>query len=95
MSRFGSGRGIEVRFIRMMDAASGSFSVVEGGSGGDCPRCNRIRLSANGLVRPCLFSDLGFSVRDLGIQEALRRAILAKPQAGGPCSRNWIRAVGG
>ena len=25
----------------------------------------------------------------------LRRAILNKPQAGGPCSHNWIRAVGG
>jgi len=95
VAQFGRDRGLEVRFIKKMDSASGKFSVVVGGMGGDCPRCNRIRLSANGQVRPCLFSDLGFSVRELGAKEALLRAIQQKPEAGGPCSRNWIRAVGG
>ena len=92
---FGRERGLEVRFIKKMDSASGKFSVVVGGMGGDCPRCNRIRLSANGLVRPCLFADIGFSVRELGPEEALRRSVLHKPDAGGPCSHNWIRATGG
>jgi cyclic pyranopterin phosphate synthase len=92
---FGRNQDLEVRFIKQMDSATGKFSVVIGGSGGDCPRCNRIRLSANGLVRPCLFSDIGFSVRQLGAGEALRRAVENKPQAGGPCSHNWIRATGG
>lgn len=87
--------GLEVRFIHKMDPATGSFSVVEGGTGGDCPRCNRLRLSSDGLVRPCLFSDLGFSVRPMGAEAAIRRAVLEKPEAGGPCVRNWIRAVGG
>jgi cyclic pyranopterin phosphate synthase len=92
---FGRQHGLQVRFIKKMDSATGKFSVVEGGVGGDCPRCNRIRLSANGLVRPCLFADIGFSVRELGVEEALRRAVEKKPQAGGPCSHNWIRATGG
>ena len=38
--------GLEVRFIRQMDLASGSFSVVHGGSGGNCAKCNRLRLTA-------------------------------------------------
>jgi len=84
-----------VRFIHRMDAASGAFSVVQGGAGGDCPRCRRLRLSCAGVVRPCLFSDLGFSARELGAREALARAVEQKPAAGGPCSDNWIRAVGG
>jgi cyclic pyranopterin phosphate synthase len=92
---FGRERGLEVRFIKKMDSATGKFSVVIGGSGGDCLRCNRIRLSANGLVRPCLFADIGFSVRELGAKEALLCAIRQKPEAGGPCSHNWIRATGG
>jgi len=87
--------GFEARFIHLMDPLAGRFSVVEGGMGGDCPRCNRLRLSSTGLVKPCLFSDLGFSVRRLGVEAAPRRAVLEKPAAGGPCSRNWIRAVGG
>jgi GTP 3',8-cyclase len=95
VAAFGRERGFDVRFIKLMNFASGEFSVVEGGSGGDCPRCNRLRLSSDGLVHPCLFSDLAFSVRELGAAEALRRALEMKPQAGGPCKHNWIRAVGG
>ena len=95
VGEFGRQQDLEVRYIKQMDSATGKFSVVVGGVGGDCPHCNRIRLSANGLVRPCLFADIGFSVRELGPEEALRRSVLHKPEAGGPCSHNWIRATGG
>ena len=87
--------GLEVRFIREMDFGEGAFSVVEGGSGGDCPRCNRLRLSSDGRIRPCLFSDLTFGVRELGPAEAIRQAVAAKPEQGRPCSHNWIRGIGG
>jgi len=92
---FARREGLQVRFIRRMNLAEGTFAVVEGGSGGDCPRCNRLRLSSDGLLRPCLFSDLGFSVRELGPAEALRRAVENKPEAGTPCKHNWIRGIGG
>lgn len=92
---FGRARGYTVRFIREMDSALGVFSVVEGGAGGDCPRCNRLRLSCDGVLRPCLFSDLGFDVRALGISRALRAAVREKPAAGGPCAPGSIRRVGG
>jgi cyclic pyranopterin phosphate synthase len=95
VAEFARQNNLQIRFIRTMDSNEGKFSQVEGGTGGDCPRCNRLRLSANGMVKPCLFSDLGFSVRRLGPKEALRKAIQAKPEAGGPCTNNWIRSVGG
>ncbi len=95
VAAFGRERGFDVRFIRIMNFARGEFYIVEGGRGGDCPSCNRLRLSSDGLVHPCLFSDLAFSVRELGAGKALRRAIEMKPKAGGPCTHNWIRAVGG
>lgn len=94
-ARFAAREGLEVRFIERMDPAEGTFAVVHGGSGGDCARCNRLRLSSDGLIRPCLFSDLGFSVRELGPFEALRRAVGDKPEAGGPCAHNWVRSLGG
>jgi len=87
--------GLEVRFIHQMDFATGQFSVVEGGHGGDCPRCNRVRLSSDGMIRPCLFSDLAFSVRKLGARQALEQAIKEKPAAGGPCIHNWMHGIGG
>lgn len=95
LKEFGRARGIEVRTIRRMDFGTGTFSVVEGGSGGDCPRCNRLRLSSDGHIRPCLFSDISFSVRELGPAEALKCAVLNKPEAGGPCEHNWMHGIGG
>ena len=95
VQRYGDQHGYQVRYIREMDFKNGHFSVVEGGAGGDCSRCNRLRLSSNGLVRPCLFSELTYNVRELGAEQALKQAIENKPLGGGPVSANWIRRVGG
>ena len=95
VKEFGRAKGLEVRLIRMMHFASGSFSVVEGGSGGDCQSCNRLRLSSDGGIRPCLFSDISFSVRQLGVQQALQQALAGKPECGGPCTHNWMHGIGG
>lgn len=95
VARFARDHGLDVRFIPQMDLAAGRFGIVQGGSGGDCPRCNRLRLSSDGQIRPCLFSDLGFSVRELGAAEALRRALEGKPQSGSACTNHRIHAIGG
>jgi cyclic pyranopterin phosphate synthase len=87
--------GLEVRFIRQMDLASGTFSVVHGGSGGHCARCNRLRLTPDGMVRPCLFSDRGYSVRELGPEEAMRRAVMDKPERGTVNSVDCFYNIGG
>jgi cyclic pyranopterin phosphate synthase len=87
--------GLEVRFIRRMNLSEGTFSVVERGLGGDCPRCNRLRLSSDGRIRPCLLSNLYFSVRELGAAEALARAVAAKPRAGSACTDLSMNAIGG
>lgn len=73
---------MQVRFIKQMDLKAGIFSPVEGGDGGNCVKCNRLRLTADGMVRPCLFSEREFSVRALGAEQALRSAILNKPKQG-------------
>ena len=87
--------GLEVRFIRQMDLASGTFSVVHGGSGGHCAKCNRLRLTPEGMLRPCLFSDRGFSIRELGAVEALQQALQAKPERGTSNHVNGFYNIGG
>jgi len=95
VAEFAAQRGLEVRFIPRMDLATGRFGQVIGGNGGDCGRCSRLRLTSDGFIRPCLMSDLGFSVRQLGPAEAIRRAVEDKPQSGSSCENHWIRRIGG
>ena len=95
VAAFAEKEGFLVRFIREMSLAEGVFSVVEQGDGGHCAQCNRLRLSSDGWVRPCLFSDVRFSVRELGVEEAIRRAVDGKPVAGGAASQHQMVQVGG
>jgi cyclic pyranopterin phosphate synthase len=86
---------IEVRFIHEMDLETGCFSLVEGGEGGNCKNCNRLRLTANGMIKPCLFNNAGYSIRELGIREAMLQAINAKPEKGEVNNRNLFHNIGG
>ena len=74
--------GLQVRFIHQMDLETGKFGIVDGGEGGNCRICNRLRLTANGMVKPCLFSEQEFSVRELGAEKALIAALESKPLKG-------------
>lgn len=73
---------LQIRYIKEMDLETGEFGIVEGGTGGDCGSCNRIRLTANGKIKPCLFSDIAYDVRALGAERAIDMAIGNKPQSG-------------
>lgn len=75
-------RNLRLRFIHQMNLKTGEFSTVEGGDGGNCSRCNRLRLLANGDIKPCLFSDMAYNIRKLGHEEALYLALGNKPRSG-------------
>lgn len=79
---FAAAEGASVRFISQMDLRTGDFEQVEGGEGGNCSICNRLRLTANGRIKPCLFSNREFNVKDHGIKNAFLRALNAKPREG-------------
>lgn len=74
--------GLEIRYIHQMDLHTGEFYQVEGGIGGNCSLCNRLRLTANGMVKPCLFSEQDYDVRKLGARNALLAALENKPACG-------------
>lgn len=95
VAEFAAANHCTVQFIRRMELDSGRFWPVINGSGGDCPRCNRLRLTSDGMIRPCLFSDLAFSSRDLGPETALRQAVAAKPASGSTSRHNRFSRVGG
>ena len=86
--------GLIVRFIHQMNLKTGEFSVVEGGTGGDCKICNKLRLSSDGYLRPCLFNDIKFNIRELGAEKAIQMAIENKPKCG-TYSSNQFNSIGG
>lgn len=89
------GKGIKLRFIRQMNLKTGEFYPVKGGSGGICSVCNRLRLSADGHIVPCLHSGLRFNIRELGIQEAYQKAIEKKPEKGIGTESHEFSNIGG
>lgn len=95
VSEFCQKHGLEVRFIHMMDLGKGKFTVVEGGSGGDCEKCSRLRLTANGKLKPCLFNDIEYDIRETGYEKAIRLAIFNKPACGTSNQTNTFSNIGG
>lgn len=92
---YAKSKNCEVRFIPKMDLESGKFGVVEGGNGGECTKCNRLRLTPTGMLRPCLFSDIELDTRKLGAQKAIERALAIKPIKGGHTNSGKFYNIGG
>lgn len=86
---------VQVRFIKQMDIEKGKFGVVHGGTGGDCGICNRLRLTSDGYIKPCLFDEVGISIREMSYEDAFEKAIRLKPKCGTTASNNKFYNIGG
>jgi len=86
---------LEIRYITQMDLVKGHFSTVVGGTGGKCTLCNRLRLTASGKLKPCLFSNIEFDIRELGYERALKMAIESKPECGSTNQTGAFYNIGG
>lgn len=88
-------RGLIARFIDEMDIEKGQYGIVHGGSGGNCSGCNRLRLTSDGYLKPCLFNDIAFNIREMGYREALLQAVARKPQSGDKSTSHKFYNIGG
>jgi len=95
VKKFAEDHGYQVRYIPEMDLEAGVFGIVEGGEGGNCKICNRLRLTVNGKIKPCLFSDLEYDVRKLGAKQAIKLALADKPKSGSKNKVNKFSNIGG
>ena len=95
VSEFCKKNNLSIRFIHKMDLKKGEFTTVEGGDGGNCIACNRLRLTANGKLKPCLFNDLEFDIRELGYEQAFNLAVKLKPKCGKVNNINAFNNIGG
>ena len=78
------------RLYRLPDA-KGNIGLISPISAHFCADCNRIRITADGKIKPCLHSSDEISLKGLdekGMLETLRSAILSKPKWHGELSYN-------
>jgi len=71
-----------------LPGALGTVGVISPLSHHFCAECNRLRLTADGRLRPCLFSDEEIDIRaalrtgtDEDVRTVVRAALLAKPES--------------
>ena len=92
---FCTDKNLQLRFIRQMNLKTGEFDAVEGGYGGICEVCNRLRLTADGFIVPCLHSGLRYNIRELGIRQAFQHAVEFKPEKGTGTESHEFSNIGG
>lgn len=68
--------------------AKGTVGFISSVSQHFCAQCNRLRLTADGKIRPCLFSDTEYDIKTVlrnqtngSLEESLLQAFTHKPQA--------------
>ena len=70
-----------------LPGAAGTVGLISPVSCSFCGECNRIRLTADGNLKPCLHAAKEFPLRGLhgdALRDAIRAAVNAKPEAHGP-----------
>ncbi len=92
---FCASKNLKLRFIRQMNLKTGEFYPVEGGAGGICSICNRLRLTANGDIVSCLHSSGKYNTKEYGISEAFRLAVEKKPKCGVGTKSHDFYNIGG
>jgi cyclic pyranopterin phosphate synthase len=60
-----------------------------------CEECNKLRLTADGYLKPCLFSNKEIMVDLTDIEGSIRRAVDSKPHAGTCCENRIMCQIGG
>lgn len=81
--------GDGVAKLYRLPGAEGNIGLISPVSAHFCGECNRIRLTSDGKLKPCLHSSDEFSIKGLSyeqIVQQLKRAILSKPQWHGKLS---------
>jgi GTP 3',8-cyclase len=76
-----SSEGVAKRY--KINGYKGSVGLITPLSNEFCPQCNRLRITADGKLKPCLHSDMEIPLRGLtgqALEDAICRGILAKPE---------------
>lgn len=100
MREFCRRQGLRLQRIRHYSLHDHATAAAAPGAPGPerpltCDVCNRLRLTADGRLKPCLFSDREFAVDFSDIRASLLQAVRAKPARGASCVSRGNWQIGG
>ncbi|MFC1770306.1 GTP 3',8-cyclase MoaA [Candidatus Margulisiibacteriota bacterium] len=84
-----------LRLIKEMNLKKGTRYVIENAEAGQCEICNRLRLTCDGRLKPCLFSDYAIDIRKISLEKALEQALHNKPEFGTANALDYMVQIGG
>jgi len=76
--------GVATKYV--LPNAKGSIGLISAVSNSFCSSCNRIRLTADGYLKPCLHSKEEITIKGMdydNMKETIKKVILSKPSCHG------------
>ena len=95
MRHFCEAEGARLQLINHYELTAGKKDDYRFDRPASCASCNRIRLMADGMLKPCLHADREVPLDFSRLEQCLREAILAKPERGGVCTNRAMSQIGG
>lgn len=95
MKRFCTEKGLKLQFINHFDLHTKKYDQYTFDRPPRCSECNRIRLLADGTLKPCLHSDEEITLDRDDIKGSLTMAIVTKPENGEVCISRSMLEIGG
>jgi GTP 3',8-cyclase len=95
MRRFCEERGLQLQLINHYDLGRKKTDSYGFDRPPFCARCNRIRLMADGMLKPCLHSDLEVKIDFSRLEDSLKEAAFSKPERGSTCRNRVMSQIGG
>jgi cyclic pyranopterin phosphate synthase len=95
MRRFCSERGLRLQLINHFTLGAEKTDNYSYERPPRCEECNKIRLLADGSLKPCLHSDEEIPIDMEDIEGSLRKTVARKPERGSACTGRCMMEIGG
>jgi cyclic pyranopterin phosphate synthase len=95
MQKFCQQNNLHLQLIKQFDLCLTKLNDHNFDRPPPCGRCNRLRLLADGTLKPCLHSEQEYKIDLQNIRASLAAAILAKPESGAICDSRQMQEIGG
>ena len=95
LRKFCGDRGLILQMITHYELSKEKVNAYTYDRPPKCSVCNRIRLTADGFLKPCLHSNQEIPLDMENLQQSIKKAILDKPANGQVCTNRSMVEIGG